>query len=404
MSSEAVRFDHQPSPAEMDEMDGREVISQRSPAGKVFSLGRGLLQAVVYADIVHYKDPAGGEWIEIDNTLEKQENPDGQIITNSKNENTRVTFYSGDAENTVTLRNIKGQLIGWHFVNASDVKPEIEERQFPAHEKNDKRRDVLDRLEGTVRYDGILEGADLRCTVRGGSFKDELIWSSKPEKAVVEMMLSAPEMQLKREEDGCIFCYAEDGSIPYSLPAPWLEDAEGSIGAVNTVMKEAGDSRWLIRYELDEEWLADAVYPVRMDPAVRTQNLASGIEDNFTTSKSPDTVQPYGNTNLRLSKDSSTYGESHAWLQFTDSSLPQISSSYYITKAYLYMALKSQPSKAVSVYAREVTSPWSSTTITYNSAASVSEQQLDYIYYTTSATVNAYSAYDISNLVRKWAA
>ena len=98
----------------------------------------------------------------------------------------------------------------------------------------------------------------------------------------------------------------------------------------------------------------------------------------------------------------STYGTAYSYLKFLPSSLPVISSSYYVTKAYLYTSLKTSPSTNTTVYIREVLSDWSSQTITYNTQPLLADKLMEYRYYSANCGINGSSEYDISNLVRKW--
>ena len=53
---------------------------------------------------------------------------------------------------------------------------------------------------------------------------------------------------------------------------------------------------------------------------------------------------------------------------------------YYVTKAYFSVMTKSAPTTAASILLKEVLGSWSSQTITYNNAPSLSDKALDYQY------------------------
>ncbi len=138
---------------------------------------------------------------------------------------------------------------------------------------------------------------------------------------------------------------------------------------------------------------------ITLDPAVISNKHSSAIEDNFITSAKPSTVQPYAGTGMTISNSSTNWGTSKACVQFLDSGLPLIDSSYYVTKAYFSVMTKSAPTTAASILLKEVLGSWSSQTITYNNAPALSDKALDYQYMSANSI---WYTYDISNLVRKW--
>ena len=71
------------------------------------------------------------------------------------------------------------------------------------------------------------------------------------------------------------------------------------------VAQESEDS-WLLTYTISESWLAQAVFPVRLDPAVMTYNARCAIDDAYTCSKQAGTVHKGSSSNiLRLTQGSS---------------------------------------------------------------------------------------------------
>lgn len=58
-------LDRPVTPDEMNRMPGRENHAKRTRLGKIFSLGRGLYQSVLYPEPVHYQDRDTGEWREM---------------------------------------------------------------------------------------------------------------------------------------------------------------------------------------------------------------------------------------------------------------------------------------------------------------------------------------------------
>ena len=394
---------HRAKPEEMNRMPGHEVVSSRRLSSKTFLLGENLYQSVLFADQVHFLDKRTKNYEEIDNTLiEKEDQEYGYYLTSKRNGALDVRMYPSDAKQLLTITDENSNTIGWRVLEANPVKPEIERLDPPKHEADDLRRDALDTLYGTAAYPEILPGVTLRCTVGGASFKDEYVFAGLEAIRPISILLSTAGLRVRQEKNGAILLVDQEGEAVFSLPFPFLRDAHDDLGEVRVELEQSSGSEWLVTYIPDAVWADKAAYPVVLDPAVRTKNIATAIEDNCVASKKPDYIYPYGNTNLPVFVNNSTYGTAYSYLKFQQSDLPVISSSYYVTKAYLYTSLKTSPSTNTTVYVREVLSDWSSQTITYNQQPDVADKYTEYGYYSAGCGVNGSTQYDISNLVRKW--
>lgn len=190
-----------------------------------------------------------------------------------------------------------------------------------------------------------------------------------------------------------------------------MQDANASEipGFVAVSMQPVANQRdlWHITYTPDASWLNTAQFPIVLDPAVISKKHSTVMEDNYISIKYPSTVQEYGSCVIHITQGSSTWGTSKAFIRFLDSGLPDIDSSYYITKAELTVktaakssyGLTNNPTAAASLYLKEVLGPWSDTSITYNNAPALNDKALDYVYVESADTQYTF---DISNLVRKW--
>ena len=199
--------------------------------------------------------------------------------------------------------------------------------------------------------------------------------------------------------------------LSYVLPKPFMQDANASEipGFVAVSMQPVANQRdlWHITYTPDASWLNTAQFPIVLDPAVISKKHSTVMEDNYISIKYPSTVQEYGSCVIHITQGSSTWGTSKAFIRFLDSGLPDIDSSYYITKAELTVktaakssyGLTNNPTAAASLYLKEVLGPWSDTSITYNNAPALNDKALDYVYVESADTQYTF---DISNLVRKW--
>lgn len=99
---------------EMNRMPGQEEYERRTRTSKVFSLGRGLYQAVMYPEAVHFRDKNSGKLEEIDNTLMPiQDSACGVYLTNRNNDELKVEFHGAHDAAMVLLRNEDDCYLGW---------------------------------------------------------------------------------------------------------------------------------------------------------------------------------------------------------------------------------------------------------------------------------------------------
>ena len=280
---------------EMNRMPGQEEYERRTRTSKVFSLGRGLYQAVMYPEAVHFRDKNSGKLEEIDNTLMPiQDSACGVYLTNRNNDELKVEFHG-----------------------AQDVQPKVVDFARPQESKRDRRRAVLAQLEGEVVYEDIFPDVNLNCAVQALRFKDSFTFKTPESVRKLSFLLFTPEMQAEKQADDSIQVTASDGRTAFLLPRPFLQsaEAEDEIGGVQVDMSATVEPfTWRVTYTPDEKWLQKAKFPVVLDPPVITKNHSSAMEDNFVSSKKADEVQSYGATGMTVSYNRGNWGTSRSFI------------------------------------------------------------------------------------------
>ncbi len=391
-------------------MPGREVADKRTANSKTFDLGRGCYQFVQYPDVVHFQD-AEGKWQEIDNHLIEQKNIEGKPVLRNRQNSMSAEFAKcvGEAP-LVAIRKKGGQQLQWTLRGEqSGIEAKIDTQAVCAEEDEDAKRADLSKVETSLTYEEILPNVDLVCRLQGTAFKDDIILKSAeaPHKFIFDMELNGVDLHM--QEDGTILAMEaqrasrkrvqKEAKKVFTLPAAFMRDNNGNIGEVKTELVQEKDKAEMILI-CDENFLANAAFPVVVDPLVQTTEHSSTMEDNYVTSNSPSSVQSYSSGRLRICKNSS-YGECRAFLKFTE--LPYFYPSNMVTKAYLRMSLYSNsPTQAVPVYVKEVLEDWSSQTITWNNQPEIATKDTDVVIVPASVGTGSQFAFDISNLVRKW--
>ena len=303
---------------EMNRMPGQEEYERRTRTSKVFSLGRGLYQAVMYPEAVHFRDKNSGKLEEIDNTLMPiQDSACGVYLTNRNNDELKVEFHGAQDAAMVLLRNEDDCYLGWKLDGAQDVQPKVVDFARPQESKRDCRRAVLAQLDGEVVYEDIFPDVNLNCAVQALRFKDSFTFKTPESVRKLSFLLFTPEMQTEKQADDSIQVTASDGRTAFLLPRPFLQsaEAEDEIGGVQVDMAATVEPfTWRVTYTPDEKWLQKAKFPVVLDPPVITKNHSSAMEDNFVSSKKADEVQSYGATGMTVSYNRGNWGTSRSFI------------------------------------------------------------------------------------------
>jgi hypothetical protein len=303
---------------EMNRMPGQEEYERRTRTSKVFSLGRGLYQAVMYPEAVHFRDKNSGKLEEIDNTLMTiQDSAGGVYLTNRNNDELKVEFHGAQDAAMVLLRNEDDCYLGWKLDGAQEVQPKVVDFACPQEGERDRRRAVLAQLDGEVVYEDIFPDVNLNCAVQALWFKDSFTFKTPESVRKLSFLLFTPEMRAEKQADDSIQVTAADGRTAFLLPRPFLQsaEAEDEIGGVQVDMSATDEPfTWRVTYTPDEKWLQKAKFPVVLDPAVITKNHSSAMEDNFVSSKKADEVQSYGATGMTVSYNSGNWGTSRSFI------------------------------------------------------------------------------------------
>ena len=375
-----------------------EAKERRSEMGKVFQLGENHFRTVIYPEAVHYWDAANKMYRSIDNRLVQLS--DG--LRNAANGKLQVRLK----ENLVQLANDRQQEISWQLVQGRKVAPK-QNLQQKMESLFGKLLGTEHQLESEAVYEGILPGVDWRCKIQGEQFKDEIVFPALEQVQPVQFRLQANGLTLVQDEAEAMHLADAQGEPAFYLPAPYAISAkeEQEYGPVAVQVAQESEDSWLLTYTISESWLAQAVFPVRLDPAVMTYNARCAIDDAYTCSKQAGTVHKGSSSNiLRLTQGSSNWGKCDCYFKFDNKVLPVLSASDYVVRATFQVATAQAgyPTAAFTATAHEVLANWSPATLTYNNSPAYQNESLDYSSFAKNEGEGVLHTFDITNLVRKW--
>lgn len=200
-------------------------------------------------------------------------------------------------------------------------------------------------LQSEAVYEDILPGADWRCQINGNAFKDEVVFHRAEQAAPVTFRLHAPRLLLVQGGQGELLLEDAQHHPVFLLPEPWAMSADEAqeAGRVQVRIAQSSPHDWLLTYTMDSDWLSQATFPVRLDPAVVTYNIRCAIDDAYTCSKQPNTVHKGSSSNiLRLTHSSGNWGQCDCYFRFDNTVLPTLRSSDYIVQATFTVATASR--------------------------------------------------------------
>ncbi len=281
-----------PVPRGFDNKHSTEIKSEREERRRTFLNPDGTHTTRFYAEPVNYRNKKG-DWVAIDTTLVRQEDAPGPR-TMSVDEpgwqtgSTEVPLsFAGSADSDAVLRMQLGDglSIGYGVEGAS-----------PSPGRTDGSR---------ITYQDVRPHSDIEFLAGSDSVKETLILKSKEAPTEWRFPLELQGLTVRLDGHGGLLFVDGDGNQRAWTPAGWMEDAdlaenanEGAIssGVTYRLAEEAG--RPVLVVKLDEEWLndPDRVYPVRVDPSVKSVDATSGtyVEYPYNQNFASDTVLKTG--------------------------------------------------------------------------------------------------------------
>ena len=412
------RFRSEMTKEQTDALRGTEVRSKRTRCGKVFALGGNRFQAVTYTEPVHRYNEQTHAWEEIDNRFSATPRMNetrkawkqgimpaiqrGETLLECKTGNLDVECsVSGEAP-FIKLTDKAGRVLSWGIEGAMSILPDAEEIQHEAPQNvRQMRENILNRLHGEVVYGGIFSGVDLRCKL-GRGFKDELVFAAQECNRPITFLLQSEGRRMEVNEQNKLLVYDECGHVVFCLAAPFMEDAEHRVGVVAVQLDKREDGKYALTYTPDAAYMAEAAYPVVLDPVVEIGSASNGIVDTYVEE---------GYTDDRSQRDrmwisDSWRGTCNAYLRVEE--LPALSANHYITSAYLTVHNYAELDTETTLVMSEVLEDWDPATITYANQPARSELYQDCCTFPQKAPATAsYLTYvdrelDVTSLARKW--
>ncbi len=307
---------------------------------KHFRLDNGSYIAVQYGNPVHYEE--NGEWVDYDNTLREVSAFDETGVSHytvTNGDSTRVFAADANAEVLLALQKgeyslsltpvdepdaeipvtpippVEMEIMGGNIgtedaeadqnavISSEDIQPaqpatvlcysgsgEAETYALSAEETSLYVQAQPEAMYSALEYVEALNGATLRYENYGNTVKESIVIDAPQETYSYSFVLETEGLTPTVLEDGSITLTAPDGSIIYTIPAPYMIDANKEYSTNASYSLSGSDSAFILTVTADEEWInaPERVFPVLLDPTIEEEANEDRLVYCFVRSGYPD--------------------------------------------------------------------------------------------------------------------
>ncbi len=398
-----------------------EETSLRNENSKHFLLSDGTYVAVAYDMPVHYEK--GDNWVEIDNTLvpatlvgdsltgtvvrdtelvsvaatrdlsasrddaayyENNQNDfvvqlpqkltdDKPIVIN--NDGHSLRFFATDVEQTaeadVSQPKSKAeiqQLLNSHLATTTN---QVKQAEI----KNDFATSAH-KIRSAVSYAEIQDNIDINYYVYGQTLKEDIVLHDVPTAISFSFRFATNGLRAVLQGDNSVLFYDDKNETVFVIDAPYMADFDEGYSRDIEVTLTATDTGYVYTLTPDRGWLTaqDRVYPVTLDPSIKSTQNTNYIQDSGVQQSNPSTnyynldrIYVGSGTN---STEGRMYFKLNQWPSATNLTAASITSAKL--NLNYYPQSNWQTGNGITINVQRVTSSWTATGITWNNQPSVS--------------------------------
>ena len=414
----------------------------REESVKHFRLENGQYLAIAYDTPVHYLD-SNGEWQDYDNTL---------VPLNHNGQLTGYRVQNGDSLRLFSAEANSGQLVavqtGDYSLALTPVLPA--DAELPAQpvtplepmgdfaleetgitssaaasvlvtvapaetviEDNLMAKVQPEKLYSALEYSGLMDGVSIRYENYANAIKESIVVSAPQSEYIYSFRLQTEGLTPALQESGDILFSTTDGTVIYTIPAPYMIDANNDVSYEAAYTLTNSGSEWILTVTADTAWMnaPQRTYPILIDPTIsETTDGDDDICGNFVRAgypNSPDTTD----MGVYVGINGNNNGLSRSF--FHVNNLIELPYGCRVNYASLSAYHYSQSGSAVDVEIHELTSnsvqasagiaawkTWANN-LTWNNQPPYSDIVIDSQKLSTSTT-GQYITWDITKLANKW--
>ena len=373
-----------------------ELEEMRTADTKYVRMSDGTYKALVYSGAVHELDE-NGKYVEIDNSL-------SATLSDYESGNARVKFakqVTGN-ERIFKLKKDSYQIAlaleyaekGTNISVLNDGKEEIK-----AATKLEEIS-TLSKITSSVSYKDILEGVDLEYVLAGENLKENIIVKEAAESYVYTFALSLNGLSARLNESGDVLLENAEGAVIYTMPAPFMTDANGVYSEDVSYALEAasGNGKYTLTVTASSAWMnaEDRAFPVTIDPTVEVSG-SEKVADTYTDDAYP--TSSYGPSTILYAGKKNGYSQAALIMLGELADLPVGS---IVTNVSLLVDILSNTSSTTQfLYARKITGSYTSLSgINAETELNISSDVYDYAKISAGA-IDIYTL-DLTRMYHEW--
>jgi RHS repeat-associated protein len=393
--------DAEPTIAPSEEpIPGTELIDARTATSRTFLQEDGSYITEYFAEPVFYRTDDAALWREIRVGFAERDDSGARV--------------SAEAPTTVALRPIDDP-DGFLALTSGGRTIRLSLPDAAARSVTPSDAEVsADGMRADLR-EPFGPGTALRVFPTATGVKTFVVLDAPPPSGGFRYVLDAAGLGVRKEPDGSIALLGEDGATVGIIPRPYLYDsstlATSDLGRysedVSLALEPLEDGRFAITVQIGRAVLADATYPILVDPSVTDYvypESPSNANDAFVWEKNPNTnygdhVGSDGHHQMWIGLPSGETKTTRTYLRFL--SMGEIDLAR-ITSAELRVRPYHQVTDGKPVWIKRVLATWGGSTITWsNQPATGPVLGGDPTSITTVEGVTG--AFDVTGTVQAWA-
>lgn len=244
-----------------------EVEELRTATDKHFLMSDGSYTLASYSEDIHYLED--GEYKEIDNSLEKDEN---NVYKNKANSFSveLPEVYSADAKTVFSVGEygITFKLLG--YVNDISNKADILNKAKTQKIENKENYEFDLKNESKIKYDFGASNVELEQVLSGPKFKENIIVKAKMSSYVFSFDVKTDNVSLVLNEHGDILALNAAGEYVFMIPKGYMFDANDAYSSAVTYALTENVGGYTLTVTADDEWInaKERAFPVTIDPTV----------------------------------------------------------------------------------------------------------------------------------------
>ncbi|MFE2064059.1 LamG-like jellyroll fold domain-containing protein [Streptomyces sp. NPDC059467] len=278
-------------PEGFDAKRSKELRGKRGEQERTYLNPDGTYTTRYYNEPVNFR-AEDGSWKAIDTSVIPKDSPGPSTMSAAEDgfetasTEARIEFGgTADADPVVSMAVEDGMSVGYGVDDASAAAGQAE--------------------GSTLTYEDVRPHSDVEFVAGNDSVKETLVLKDADAPTEWRFPLALDGLTAALDEHGNVTFTDADGTLRAWTPAGWMQDSdlapdsnEGALssGVHYSLTQEAG--RQVLVVTLDKDWLTDParVFPVRVDPSVKSVDATSGtyVEYPYTQNFATDTVLKVG--------------------------------------------------------------------------------------------------------------